>query len=151
MRFSLFLVSAALVVAACGSVSGDKLDGGTHDSEAAGDFTLSVAPDTVDIAIASSTTVTFTVARTGAVGDITLAASNLPAGVTITFATNPLPVGTDTTDATIKVAGGSAAATGAATITGTAGGNMHTATLNITTHTITVTGKTAAGMTTVRI
>src|SRR4051812_27382050 len=136
MRISLLFVAA--VAAGCGRVLGGKLDGGTPDTEAAGEFTLSGAPHTGDIPIARSTPVTFTVARNGAVGDITLAASNLPAGVTITFATNPLPVGTDTTDATVKVAGGSAAATGAATITGTAGGNMHTATLNITTHTITV-------------
>lgn len=134
------LAIAALM--ACGSVAG-KPDGGAGDDDGAvgGDFTLAVAPASLSVPIASAGAVTLTVARTGAVGDITLAAQGLPAGVTAAFATNPIPEGTNTSEVTLTVAGGTAPTSGQITFLATAGATERTASLTFASTAITVAGK----------
>ena len=129
-----FVVAAAGLLA-CGSVQnpGDG-DGGPSD------FTITVNPTSLTIPIAGSQTVEVTIARTGATGDVMLSASGGGTGVTATFAPNPIPAGMTTSQATITVAGGSAAATTNLTVTGTAGATQHSATVSVTSTTITVTG-----------
>jgi hypothetical protein len=93
-------------------------------------FTLSDNPAslTVDQLASGTTTITIT-PENGFTGDVTLAASGLPKGVTASFGTNPA---TSTSKMTLAV--GATAATGASTITitGTSGALSHTTTVKLT-------------------
>lgn len=135
--------AGALVVVACGSVggppSGDS-GGGGDDDVPPGDFTITTDPTSLTLPIAGSGTVTVTVQRTGAVGDIMLSASGLGANVSAAFSPNPIPASASTSQAAIAIAGGSAPATTSITVTGTAGATQHAATLSVTSTTISVTG-----------
>src|SRR5678815_1820146 len=96
--------AGALVVVACGSVggppSGDS-GGGGDDDVPPGDFTITTDPTSLTLPIAGSGTVTVTVQRTGAVGDIMLSASGLGANVSAAFSPNPIPASASTSQATI--------------------------------------------------
>jgi hypothetical protein len=110
------------------------------DDFPAGDFTITTDPTSLTLPIAASGMVTVTVQRTGTVGDIMLSASGLGANVSAAFSPNPIPASATTSQATIAIAGGSAPATTSITVTGTAGATQHTATLSVTSTTISVTG-----------
>jgi hypothetical protein len=128
-----------LACVACGSVSSTS-DGGSDSSGGGGSFALNATPTSIDIPIASSGVVTISIDRTGSVGDVTLSAQNLPAGITATFATNPVPAGTSASDVTFTVAPGSPAGSSNVTIVGTAGGSEKTVTVTVNAQTITVSG-----------
>jgi len=128
-------VLSTMGLLACGSVNNSGAsDGGPSD------FTLTVNPTSLTIPIARSKTVEVTIGRTGAAGDVMLNASGGGTSITTTFAPNPVPAGTTTSQATITVAGGAAAATTTLTLTGMAGSIQHSATVSVTSTTITVTG-----------
>src|SRR2546429_268651 len=97
------------------------------------DFGLSASPSTLAITQGSKGSSTITVApQNGFTGNVTLAASGLPNGVTASFSTNP----TTPTSAmsTLTLTASSTAATGMSTvtITGTSGTLSHTTTLALT-------------------
>lgn len=137
----------ALVAAssACGSVSSKADAGGGGDDVATGDFSITVAPTSLTIPIASEQDVTVTVAPTGSVGDIMLTADGLGTNLEVVFAANPIPAGTTSTTATIRVKGGTPAGTSTITLTGTAGNATHSATVSVTSTTITVSGTVRGG------
>jgi subtilase family serine protease len=94
-------------------------------------FTLSASPDAVTIAnggAAGKSTVTITPVN-GFTGDVTLAASGLPTGVTAVFSPNPA-----TSTSTLSLTASSTATTGTVTvtITGTSGSLKETAALQLT-------------------
>src|SRR5256884_7168452 len=100
------------------------------------DFGLSASPSTLAITQGSKGSSTITVApQNGFTGNVTLAASGLPNGVTASFSTNP----TTPTSAmsTLTLTASSTAATGMSTvtITGTSGTLSHTTTLALTVNT----------------
>jgi subtilase family serine protease len=93
-------------------------------------FTLSDSPSTLSVDQGSSGTSTITVNPTGGfTGDVTLAASGLPSGVTAAFATNPT-----TGSSVLTLTASSTATTGTATvtITGTSGSLTTTTTVVLT-------------------
>ena len=121
--------------------------GGSND----GSFTLTVAPTTLTLPIASSMTVAVTVSRTGTVGDIALTSPNLPGNLTATFSPESLPEGTDSAELTITAVGGMGPGTGTVTVRATGGGADHDATISVTTTTITVTGTVRGGRAGVKV
>jgi hypothetical protein len=134
-KITLVLTSIGLL--ACGSVKigvGDDAGGG------GGDFTITANPTSLTVPIAGSQTATLTIQRTGAVGDVMLSASGLGANLAATFTPNPVPASATTSQVTFTVAGGSAPATTTVTLTGAAGATQHSATVSVTSTTITVTG-----------
>jgi hypothetical protein len=136
-------VVTAFALAGCGEVSSKKPDGGDGDTAPAGDFTLTIDQSALTIPIAGQATVTVTVAPNGSVGDITLTADGLGSNLEVTFSPNPITTGTST--ATIRVKGGTAPGTSTVTLTGTAGDKTHSATVSVTTTTITVSGTVRGG------
>src|SRR6266576_2321983 len=97
------------------------------------DFSLSASPGTLTIAQGSNGSSTITVAPQNAfAGNVTLAASGLPNGVTASFSTNPTTP--TSTMSTLTLTASSTAATGMSTvtITGTSGTLSHTTTLALT-------------------
>jgi hypothetical protein len=93
-------------------------------------FTLSPAPGTLSIHQGTSGTSTITVNPTnGFAGNVTLAATGLPAGVTALFSANP-----ETTTSILTLTASSSATSGTATvtITGTSGGLTEDTTINLT-------------------
>jgi Pro-kumamolisin, activation domain len=93
-------------------------------------FTLSDAPAglTVDQLASGTSTITIT-PENGFTGDVTLAASGLPKGVTASFGTNPA---TSTSKLTLTVGATAATGTSTITITGTSGSLSHTTTVKLT-------------------
>jgi uncharacterized cupredoxin-like copper-binding protein len=93
-------------------------------------FTLSDNPAslTVDQLASGASTVTIT-PENGFTGDVTLAASGLPKGVTASFGTNPA---TSTSKLTLAVGATAATGTSTITITGTSGSLSHTTTVKLT-------------------
>jgi hypothetical protein len=145
-RCSLWVLCAALVLTvwACGEVkSNNTPDGGNIDPAA--DFTFSVDPTSLSIPIASSETVTVTVARTGTTGDIMLSASGLGANLTAEFSPAVIAEGSSTSQVTIGVKGGTPASTATITLTGTSANKTHSADVSVTSKTITVTGTVRGG------
>jgi len=142
----LFLVSMVACVA-CGSVKATDTHsdagstGSAVDDAPAASFVLSVAPAQLTMSIggaAGATTVS--VARMGAVGDITLSGQNLPAGVTVTFGSPTLAEGSDSSDVLISLAAPVQAGALAITLVGTApDGTTSSAVVSITAQ-LTVTG-----------
>jgi hypothetical protein len=131
---------AVSVCLACGTTTTNEPDGGGGgDGGGDGDFTISVAPASVTIPIGQSEGLAISVARVGSIGDVTLSARDLPAGVTAEFATNPVAGGAS--DLTITANAGSQPGTSTITIAGTAGTTERTATLEVTLTSITVSGK----------
>src|SRR5947199_5452648 len=97
------------------------------------DFSLSTSPGTLTIAQGSNGSSTITVAPQNAfAGNVTLAVSGLPNGVTASFSTNPTTP--TSTMSTLTLTASSTAATGMSTvtITGTSGTLSHTTTLALT-------------------
>jgi hypothetical protein len=92
-------------------------------------FTLSPSASALSIVQGASGTDTITVTQVGGTSSVTLAASNLPTGVTAAFATNPT---TTTSVLTLTVASTAAAATTNITITGTSGSLSATTTIALT-------------------
>lgn len=78
---------------------------------------ITVAPTTVNATAGGSVTGTITLARTNFTGDVALAASGLPTGVTATFAPATLTGATATSVVTLSVAAGTAPSTGTVTLT----------------------------------
>src|SRR5437870_3580145 len=122
LLFSWFLAS-------CGTVS-------KQSQPLPPDFGLSASPSTLAITQGSKGSSTITVApQNGFTGNVNLAASGLPNGVTASFSTNP----TTPTSAmsTLTLTASSTAATGMSTvtITGTSGTLSHTTTLALTVNT----------------
>src|SRR5947208_543959 len=115
LLFSWFLAS-------CGTVS-------KQSQPLPPDFGLSTSPGTLTIAQGSNGSSTITVAPQNAfAGNVTLAASGLPNGVTASFSTNPTTP--TSTMSTLTLTASSTAATGMSTvtITGTSGTLSHTTT-----------------------
>jgi hypothetical protein len=122
LLFSWFLAS-------CGTVSKQSPPptGGTPD------FGLSASPGSLSIAQGSNGSSSITVApQNGFTGNVTLAASGLPNGVTASFSMNPTTP--TSTMSTLTLMASSTAATGMSTvtITGTSGALSHTTTLALT-------------------
>jgi hypothetical protein len=136
MRCSHHLILTMALYVGCGSVQSNNGD----DAGGSGDFTLSATPSSISIPIASSGKVTVSIDRTGSPGDVTLAAQNLPNGLTAAFATNPVPAASNSTDVTFTAAPGSPVGTANVTLVGTSGSNQKTVTVAVTTQTITVAG-----------
>jgi hypothetical protein len=100
------------------------------------DFGLSSSPSSLAIAQGSNGSSTITVApQNGFTGNVTLAASGLPNGVTASFSTNPTTP--TSTMSALTLTASSTAATGMSTvtITGTSGTLSHTTTLALTVNT----------------
>jgi hypothetical protein len=102
-------------------------------------FTLSASPTSLSLAQGSSATDTITVTDVGGfTGNVTLAASGLPSGVTAKFATNPA-----TSSSVLTLNATSTATTGpvTVTITGTSGSTTASTTIALTVSpTVTTTG-----------
>src|SRR5205807_10093389 len=116
-------------LASCGAVS-------KQAQPCTPDFGLSASPSTLAITQGSKGSSTITVApQNGFTGNVNLAASGLPNGVTASFSTNP----TTPTSAmsTLTLTASSTAATGMSTvpIPGTSGTLSHTTTLALTVNT----------------
>ena len=93
-------------------------------------FSLSASPNTLSVAQGATTTSTITItSQNGFAGNVTLAASGLPSGVTATFTTNPA-----TSTSTLTLTASSSATTGNVTVivTGTSGTLSSTASINLT-------------------
>src|SRR5437660_471906 len=102
LLFSWFLAS-------CGTVS-------KQSQPLPPDFGLSTSPGTLTIAQGSNGSSTITVApQNGFTGNVTLAASGLPNGVTASFSTNPTTP--TSTMSTLTLTASSTAATGMSTVT----------------------------------
>ena len=77
---------------------------GDDDGGTPGAFALSGPDDAVSVVAGTSATTTVTVARTGSFGGpVTLAAADLPAGVTVSFAPATIPAEATTSTVTIEV------------------------------------------------
>ncbi len=87
---------------------------------AAGTYTMTAAPTTLNVTAGTSGQVTLTLARTGGFAGAVALTATAPAGVTVTFA--PASVTGTTATATITVAGGTAASVGQVTLRGNATG-----------------------------
>jgi hypothetical protein len=93
-------------------------------------FTLSDLPNTLNLIQGNSGTTTITVAPlNGFTGNVTLAASGLPSGVTARFGTNPA---TGTSVLTLTASSSAATGTATVTITGTSGSLSATTTIALT-------------------
>lgn len=98
---------------------------------AAPTITVSAAPTALPLAPGSITTSTITLARTNYSGDVTLAATGLPSGVSASFAPATLTGGTLTSTLTLTASAG--ASLGSQTITVSAAGTgVTTATVGLT-------------------
>jgi hypothetical protein len=87
----------------------------------AGSYTLSLTPSALSIAPGASGTTTITITRSNFSGGVTLAAENLPSGVTATF--NPAsPVSGNSTALTLTVSASATVGTSTVTIRGTTPG-----------------------------
>jgi len=156
MRSLLLAVLVALAIG-CDGDAAKKSDGGiapTDDSSTGSDgsqqsqdFALAVDPTSLTIPIGSSGTVNVNITRTNFDDTITLAASNLPTGVTVSFNPSTLGAGVNTSVATISGGPGATAGTSTLTMAGTAGVVEHSATVSLTTTTITVAGSVSSGST----
>ncbi len=91
----------------------------TVPAPAAG-VTIAATPTALNVQQGQSGNVTIAITRTNFTGAVTLAATNLPTGVTATF--NPNGTTTNTSTLTLAVAGNAAAATSNITITATGPG-----------------------------
>lgn len=134
------LVSAALLVGACGEVKAPNTPDSGSNVDPNADFTLTVDPSSLTIPIASSAKMTVTVARTGTTGDIALSATGLGANITVDFSPASIPEGSATSEVTIAVKGGTVAGMSTVTLIGTAGAKTHSADVSLTSTTITVNG-----------
>lgn len=86
-------------------------------------ITLATGSTTASVTQGATSTIPLTLTRTNYTGDISLAFSGLPAGVTATLAPNsPLPNGTNATVLTLTAASTAAVTTTPATVTVTASG-----------------------------
>ncbi len=126
--FRRFLASAlALSAVACGG----SADSGTVVIPPTPVITLSANTSAVTVTAGTSTTTTLTVARSGGfTGDVALAATGVPTGVTIAF--NPASITASATTSVMTIAVGSTAVAGTNSITVSASGT------GVTTKTITV-------------
>lgn len=135
----------AVAASACGEVKAHSNSDGGGDDAPSADFTLTVAPNSLTIPIAGSAMLTVSVERMGNTGDIALSATGLGGNLTAEFSPPTIPEGITTSDVTISVKGGTAAGTSTVTLTGTAGEATHSADIEVTTTTITVTGRVLVG------
>jgi hypothetical protein len=130
---------AVITLVGCGSAGGSSSGDGGGDGAPAGDFTIMLDRTSLTLPIAGSGTVTVTVQRTGAVGEIRLTASGL-APVSVAFNPNPIPASATTSQATISIAGGTVPTTTSIAVTGLSDARQHTTVLSVTSTTITVAG-----------
>jgi subtilase family serine protease len=99
-------------------------------SSGGGSFTLSDSPSSLTITQGGNGTSTITVTDVGGfTGSVTLAASNLPSGVTAQFSPNPT---TSTSTLTLTASATAATGTATVTITGTSGSLQASTTLALT-------------------
>src|SRR5438034_352345 len=118
LLFSWFLAS-------CGSVS-------KQSQPLPPDFGLSTSPGTLTIAQGSNGSSTITVApQNGFTGNVTLAASGLPNGVTASFSTNPTTPTSTVRTITLTDSSPTATANAAVSMPGTSGTLSHTPTLSL--------------------
>jgi len=118
------------LVTGLGSVDADNLAVAWKASLQTG-FTLAALPTSVSISqggAAGTSTITVTDLN-GFTGAVTLAASNVPTGVTATFGTNPT---TSTSVLSLTATGSAAVGTTVITITGTSGSTTATTTVSLT-------------------
>ncbi|MGD0832777.1 MAG: cellulose binding domain-containing protein [Terracidiphilus sp.] len=102
----------------------------TVSAKATASFTLSRSASTLSVTQGSSGTDTITVTDlNGFTGNVTLAASGLPSGVTAAFATNPTA---STSVLTLTASSTAAAGTSTVTVTGTSGSLTATTTIALT-------------------
>jgi hypothetical protein len=96
-----------------------------------GNFILTAMPAAIAVVQGSSGTGTITISpEDGFDGNVTLSASELPAGVTASFTPNPA---TSTSTLTLNAGDSAAIGTSTITITGTSGSLVRTATIKLTT------------------
>ena len=103
--------------------------GGSSGSQIPGDFTLTLSPDSVKMAVNSQATVTVTITPSnGFSGSVVPSVSGLPNGVTAAFSPNPA-----TTSTTLTLTTTATAATGKATVTvtGVSGNVVSTTTFSL--------------------
>lgn len=102
---------------------------------AARDFSISVSPNALALVQASSGTATVTVVSTGVFSDpVSLATSNMPAGISASFSPNPItPSAGGSATSTLTITVSRSAGTGAQsfTVTGTSGSLVRQATITI--------------------
>ena len=126
--------NATITVTGTADGQADKTATFTLSVTAAGGFTLSVAPTSATVQQGGSQNATVTITRTGGfAGDVALAATGLPTGVTAAFN----PASTNGTASTLTLTASASAALGQAnvTITGTSAGVANqtaTLALNVT-------------------
>lgn len=123
--------SYTLTLQASGSGVSSTSTSFTLTVTAAASYTLTPTPATVSVAQGAAGTVSIGIARTGFTGNVTLAAENLPAGVTAGFSPNPA----NGTSSTLTLTASAGATVGNATVTvrGTAAGlTDRTATVTLT-------------------
>jgi len=102
----------------------------TVQAASTGSFTLTPSASALTLNVGSSTTDTVTVAASGGfTGNVTLAASGLPNGVTAAFSTNPT---TSTSIVTFTASSAATAATSTVAITGTSGSLSASTNLSLT-------------------
>ena len=115
------------LVTGLGSVDANNLLTAWIETQA---FTLAASPTTVSISqggTAGVTTITVSDLN-GFAGSVTLAASNLPTGVTASFGTNPT---TSTSTLSLTASGAAAVGTSTITVTGTSGSSTATTTVSL--------------------
>lgn len=96
----------------------------------AGSFTIRVSPAAVSITQGMSASTEVQVTRTNFDGNVTFAATNLPAGVTASFA--PTSTTANTSAVTLQASAGATPGTYTVTFTGTSGTEVETADLGLT-------------------
>ena len=102
----------------------------TLNVSSASSFTLAPSPATLSITQGKTATDTITVTDVGGfTGSVTLAASNLPSGVTVAYGTNPT---TSTSVLTFTASSTATVGTATVTITGTSGSTTATTTIALT-------------------
>jgi hypothetical protein len=105
-------------------VTGDRtatLSLAVQEAPTQGDFSLSLAPNTLQIQQGAGATTTVTITRTGGfAGSVALSATGLPNGVTAAF--DPASTDGNTSTLTLNVSGSAATGTATVTVTGTASG-----------------------------
>jgi len=125
------------LVTGWGSPNGTGLIDALAAMSTSANFSISVLPTSVSVALGSNGTSTITTAVSGGFNSaIALSAVGQPTGVTVSFSpTSVAAPGSSTSTMTITVASNAAAGSYTVTVTGTGGGLIHTATVSLTVNT----------------
>jgi hypothetical protein len=106
LRVRLVVAATSFAAAGCGSGSVTETSACTTDCTTGpppqtGTLSISVAPDTIDVAPGDSGTAVITVVRGGSYTEaVSLTAQRIPPGLSVTFDPNPVPPGSTTSTVT---------------------------------------------------